>query len=147
MEWIDPDGTALEFVCLGVALYGCLQSDGTIYTYNICASHVQINFIPINGCSFSVVEPLGNSATTQVVVVSDNKALSIALYITSVTTAALIVLVSVLVCLLVRKQKAKKDVHPDSGYSFLERSQQSLSEEHGFTATGVQENRYTLYKY
>ena len=135
MEWIDPDGTALEFVCLGVALYGCLQSDGTIYTIFVLHTY------PINGCSFSVVEPLENSATTQVV--SDNKALSIALSITSITTTALIVLVSVLVCLLIRKQKAKKDVHPDSGYSFLERSQQSLSEEHSFTATGVQENRYS----
>jgi hypothetical protein len=30
VEWFDIDGTDLEFVCMGVALYGCLQSEGLI---------------------------------------------------------------------------------------------------------------------
>lgn len=80
----------------------------------------------------------------EVSVNENNQALSIVLPITLIVIAALVVLVGVLVYLLVRKQKAKKDVHPDSGYSFLERSQQPLSEEHGFTATDVQGSRYTL---
>ena len=85
-----------------------------------------------------------NSATTQGV--SDNHALSIVLPVTLVTIAALIVLVGVLVYLLVRKQKApkKKDVRPDGGYSFLERSQQLLSDEHSFTVTAMEANRYIL---
>ena len=28
VDWFDSDGTDLEFVCMGVALYGCLQSEG-----------------------------------------------------------------------------------------------------------------------
>ena len=74
--------------------------------------------------------------------INDNKALSIVLPITLITIAVLVMLVGVLVYLLVRKQKAKKDVHPDSGYSFLEKSQQSLSDEHSFTVTGVEGSRY-----
>ena len=74
--------------------------------------------------------------------------MSIVLPITLVTIAALIVLVCVLVCLLVRKQKTpkKRDVHPDSGYTFLERSQQS--HEHSVTTTtAVEGNRYIEVKY
>ena len=87
---------------------------------------------------------LGNSAANHEI--SDNKALFIVLPVTLTTIAALVVLVGVLVYLLLRKQKAKKDaVNPDSGYSFLERSQQSLSDEHSFTVTGVEGSRYILY--
>jgi hypothetical protein len=74
--------------------------------------------------------------------VSDNQALTIALPITLVTIAALVVLVGVLVYLLIRKQKTvKKEVCPDSGYSFLERSQRSPSDEHSVTVTGMEGNR------
>ena len=147
MDWFDDDGTDLEFVCLGVALYGCLQSEG-LYNH---AGYIIIAFIH-NWCTelcfygyfmISVVE-LGNSAATQEI--SDNKALFIVLPVTLITIAALVTLVGVLVYLLIRKQKTKKDaVHPDSGYSFLERSQQSLSNEHSFTITGVEGSRYILY--
>jgi hypothetical protein len=75
--------------------------------------------------------------------VSDNQALTIVLPITLVTIAALVVLVGVLVYLLIRKLKTpKKKVHPDGGYSFLEKSQRSVSDEHSFTVTGMEGNRY-----
>ena len=82
------------------------------------------------------------TATTQpemILEVKDNQALAIALSITLITIAGLIVLLGVLVYLLVRRTTAKKDVNkPDSGYSYLERSQQSaisLSDEHSITIT------------
>ncbi len=70
--------------------------------------------------------------------------MSIVLSITLITIAGLIVLVGVLVYLLIRKQTAKKNVrNPDSGYLFMERSQQSLSDEHSFTVSGAEGIRYT----
>ena len=89
----------------------------------------------------------GSSAAATTQGVSDSHALSIVLPVTLVTIAGLIVLVGVLVCLLVRKQRIpkKKDVqHPqaDDGYTLLGRSQQSLRNEHNITATAVEGNRY-----
>ena len=94
---------------------------------------------------FSVVEQ-GNSATNPAVMVNDNKALSILLPITLIIIATLIITVGVLVYLLVRKQRAKKDAHPDSGYivTFLERSQRSLGDEHSSTVTGMEGMRYLI---
>ena len=147
MDWFDDDGTDLEFVCLGVALYGCLQSEGCTIMLHILLWPSYITGVQnyaFNGYFMISVVELGNSAATQEI--SDNKALSIVLPVTLITIAALVTLVGVLVYLLIRKQKAKKDaVHPDSDYSFLERSQQSLSDEHSFTVTGVEGSRYILY--
>ena len=82
------------------------------------------------------------TAATQpetVLEVKDNQALTIALSITLITIAGLIVLLGVLVYLLVGRTTAKKDDNkPDSDYSYLERSQQSatsLSDEYSGTIT------------
>ena len=138
VEWFDSEGDAFptQFVCLGVDIYGCLQSQGEQTLINIvqhmCKS-VYVFYSPVRE-----LVTIGDS--------TEAKVLSISLPVTLITIAGLAVLVVVLIYLLVRikKQSTKKNGRhrADSGYSKLDRTLQqpmspSLSDEHSFMAVST----------